>query len=77
MFPYKPEVFHKFHVLLNQLVGIHDCWNTINYKDMFSPKKGAVSVSKIIYSPVFESDLAPLNQGQYSPITYCWFGPKS
>ena len=34
-----------------------------------SPTKGAVSVSKIIYSPVFESNLAPLNQGQYSPIT--------
>ena len=28
------------------------------------------------HSPIFESNLAPLNQGQYSPITWGWFGPK-
>ena len=30
------------------------------------------------YSPIFESNLAPLNQSQYSPIiSKGWFGPKS
>ena len=28
------------------------------------------------HSPIYESNLAPLNQGQYSPITLGWFGPK-
>ena len=29
------------------------------------------------YSPIFGSNLAPLNQGQYSPISYGWFGPRA
>ena len=29
------------------------------------------------YSPIFESNLAPSNQGQYSPISHGWFGPKA
>ena len=28
------------------------------------------------HSPIYESNLAPLNQGQYSLITLGWFGPK-
>ena len=27
------------------------------------------------YGPIFESNSAPLNQGQYSPIGWDWFGP--
>ena len=29
------------------------------------------------YSPIYESNLAPLNQGQYSPISKGWFGPRA
>ena len=29
------------------------------------------------YSPIFGPNLAPLNQGQYSPISYGWFGPRA
>ena len=29
------------------------------------------------YSPIFGSNLAPLNQGQYSPISWGWFGPRA
>ena len=29
------------------------------------------------YSPIFGSNLAPLNQGQYSPISQGWFGPSA
>ena len=29
------------------------------------------------YSPIFGSNLAPLDQGQYSPISHDWFGPSA
>ena len=42
--------------------------------DLLALKMGPFRWGK--YSPIFESNLAPLNQGQCSTITCSWFGPK-
>ena len=37
-------------------------------KICFSPRNGYVSESKIKYSPILKSNLAPLNQGRYRQL---------
>ena len=66
-------------------LGLELCWGyTVNQKELFYCKSERSVLAQKIgpfrwvkYSPIFESNLAPLNQRQCSPVSYGWFAPRA
>ena len=52
----------NLHPSKTPMLKFHQASNG-NQKDLFQPFRW------VKYSPIFQSNLVPLNQGQYSPIT--------
>ena len=60
-----------FRVRIKIMLGLH-CKSE---RSVLAQKIGLFRWVK--YSPIFESNLAPLNQGQCSPVSYGWFAPRA